>query len=65
MKFKLIEKGNPKQPTAPRKWYPIVINAGKFTIRDFAKEIAGHSSLTRDDIENRSFGIKLQRRVKC
>jgi hypothetical protein len=28
------------------------VNAGKFTIRDFAKEIAGRSSLTRGDIEN-------------
>jgi predicted histone-like DNA-binding protein len=52
MKFKLIEKGNPTQPTAPKKWYPSAVNAGKFTIRDFAKEIAGRSSLTRGDIEN-------------
>jgi predicted histone-like DNA-binding protein len=52
MKFKLIEKGNPSQPTAPKKWYPSAVNAGKFTIRDFAKEIAGRSSLTRGDIEN-------------
>jgi predicted histone-like DNA-binding protein len=52
MKFKLIEKGNPQQPTAPKKWYPSAVNAGKFTIKDFAKEIAGRSSLTRGDIEN-------------
>jgi len=52
MKFKLIEKGNPSQPAAPKKWYPSAINAGKFTIKDFAKEIAGRSSLTRGDIEN-------------
>jgi predicted histone-like DNA-binding protein len=52
MKFKLIEKGNPSQPAAPKKWYPIAVNAGKFTIKDFAKEIAGRSSLTRGDIEN-------------
>ncbi|MDR0560980.1 MAG: DNA-binding protein [Prevotellaceae bacterium] len=52
MKFKLIEKGNPNQPAAPKKWYPSAVNAGKFTIRDFAKEIAGRSSLTRGDIEN-------------
>jgi predicted histone-like DNA-binding protein len=52
MKFKLIEKGNPNQPTAPKKWYPSAVNAGKFTIKDFAKDIAGRSSLTRGDIEN-------------
>jgi predicted histone-like DNA-binding protein len=52
MKFKLIEKGNPQQPAVPKKWYPSAVNAGKFTIKDFAKEIAGRSSLTRGDIEN-------------
>jgi predicted histone-like DNA-binding protein len=52
MKFKLVEKGNPSQPTAPKKWYPSAVNAGKVTIKDFAKEIAGRSSLTRGDIEN-------------
>jgi predicted histone-like DNA-binding protein len=52
MKFKLIEKGNPSQPTAPKKWYPSAVNAGKVTVKDFAKEIAGRSSLTRGDIEN-------------
>ena len=52
MKYKLIEKGNPSQPAAPKKWYPNAVNAGKFTVSDFAKEIAGRSSLTRGDIEN-------------
>ncbi|MDR1346102.1 MAG: HU family DNA-binding protein [Bacteroidales bacterium] len=52
MKFKLIEKGVPNAPTAPKKWYPIAVNAGKFTLKDFAREIAGRSSLTRGDIEN-------------
>jgi hypothetical protein len=28
MKFKLIEKGNPQQPSAPKKWYPSAVNAG-------------------------------------
>jgi predicted histone-like DNA-binding protein len=52
MKFKLIKKGNPSQPAAPQKWYPSAVNAGKLTLKDFAKEIAGRSSLTRGDIEN-------------
>jgi predicted histone-like DNA-binding protein len=52
MKFRLIQKGNPSQPTAPKKYYPSAVNAGKFTIKDVAKEIAGRSSLTRGDIEN-------------
>jgi predicted histone-like DNA-binding protein len=52
MKFRLIERANPNQPSAPKRYYPSAVNAGKFTIKDFAKEIAGRSSLTRGDIEN-------------
>jgi predicted histone-like DNA-binding protein len=52
MKYKVIEKGNPLNPAAPKKQYANAVNAGKFTIKDFAKEISGRSSLTRGDIEN-------------
>jgi predicted histone-like DNA-binding protein len=52
MKYKIIEKGNPGNPAAPKKWYASPVNAGKFTVKSFAKEIAGRSSLTRGDIEN-------------
>ncbi|GHT69177.1 hypothetical protein AGMMS50239_35530 [Bacteroidia bacterium] len=52
MKYKLVEKGNPAKPEQPKKYYANAVNAGKFTIKDFAKEIAGRSSLTRGDIEN-------------
>ena len=52
MKYKVIEKNNPQQPAEPKKQYASPVNAGKFTIKDFAKEIAGRSSLTRGDIEN-------------
>ena len=51
MKFKVVEKANP-QNRAKSKWYANAINAGKLTIRDFAKEISGRSSLTRGDVEN-------------
>jgi predicted histone-like DNA-binding protein len=52
MKYKLVERGNPSKPEDAKKWYASPVNAGKFTIKDFAKEIAGRSSLTRGDIEN-------------
>jgi predicted histone-like DNA-binding protein len=52
MKYKVIERGNPLQPAAPKKQYASPVNAGNFTIKDFAKEISGRSSLTRGDIEN-------------
>ncbi|MDR1336050.1 MAG: DNA-binding protein, partial [Tannerella sp.] len=49
MKYKVVEKGNPSDPTAPKKQYANAVNAGRLTIKDFAKEIAGRSSLTRGD----------------
>ncbi|MDR0754978.1 MAG: HU family DNA-binding protein [Prevotellaceae bacterium] len=52
MKYRVIEKGNPSNSAAPKKQYASAVNAGKFTIKQFAKEIAGRSSLTRGDIEN-------------
>jgi predicted histone-like DNA-binding protein len=52
MKYKVIKKANPLKPGEPKKLYASPVNAGKFTIKDFAKEISGRSSLTRGDIEN-------------
>jgi predicted histone-like DNA-binding protein len=52
MKYRIIRRGNPANPAAPKKQYASAVNAGKFTLKNFAKEIAGRSSLTRGDIEN-------------
>jgi predicted histone-like DNA-binding protein len=52
MKYKVIERKNPQNPQAQGKYYASAVNSGKFTIKNFAKEIAGRSSLTRGDIEN-------------
>jgi predicted histone-like DNA-binding protein len=52
MKFKIIERINPGNPTAPKKQYASPVNAGTMNLKDIAKEIAGRSSLTRGDIEN-------------
>ncbi|MDR0348875.1 MAG: hypothetical protein LBH90_05200 [Tannerella sp.] len=49
---RLVEGSNPLKPAEQKKWYANPVNAGKFTVKDFAKEIAGRSSLTRGDIEN-------------
>ena len=51
MKFRVIEKFNPQKKEI-KKWYATSVNTGKFTLKDFSKEIAGRSSLTRGDIEN-------------
>jgi predicted histone-like DNA-binding protein len=52
MKYKLVERGNPARQGEPKKWYASPVNTGKLTVKSFAKEIAGRSSLTRGDIEN-------------
>ncbi|MDR0872514.1 MAG: HU family DNA-binding protein [Prevotellaceae bacterium] len=52
MKYKVVERKNPQSPQAQGKFYANPVNAGKFTIKEFSKEIAGRSSLTRGDIEN-------------
>ncbi len=52
MKYKLVQRVKPSDPLAPKKWYANPVNAGRFTVKDFAKEIAGRSSLTRGDVEN-------------
>ena len=52
MKVKLVVRTNPRKQGDPGKWYANPVNAGKKTLRDIAKDIAGRSSLTRGDIEN-------------
>lgn len=51
MKYKLIERGNPGNAAAPKKWYASPVQSGKtVTIEDLAKQISGRSSLTRGDL---------------
>ncbi len=52
MKIKLIQRGNPQQPTAPKKWYANPVNQGTISNHQISKEISGRSSLTRGDVIN-------------
>ena len=47
----MVQRKNP-QKKSEVKYYASPVNAGKKTLRDIAKDIAGRSSLTRGDIEN-------------
>ena len=51
MKVKLVKRKNPQDKTKS-KFYANAVNAGRKTLRDVARDIAGRSSLTRGDIEN-------------
>ena len=52
MKYHLIQRHNPHDPTAPRKYYPQLILSTKLGLREFAEDIVGRSSLTLGDVEN-------------
>jgi predicted histone-like DNA-binding protein len=52
MKYRVVRKVNPRNPAGPKLKYASPVNAGKLTLKELAKEIAGRSSLTRGDIEN-------------
>jgi predicted histone-like DNA-binding protein len=52
MKYIVIQRKNPLQPQTAGLFYANAVNEGKFSLRDFAKEIEGRSSLTRGDIQN-------------
>lgn len=53
MKYKLIERANPQEKEAKKKWYASPVQAGKpITLDELAKVIAGRSSLTRGDVTN-------------
>ncbi len=52
MKIKLVQRRNPQQPEAAKKWYASPVNQGVISKHHISKEIAGRSSLTRGDISN-------------
>ena len=52
MKYKLVERKNPQQPTAAGKLYASPVNDGKVSQKEIAAEIVGMSSLARGDVAN-------------
>ena len=50
MKYKLVQRTNPQDKTAPAKWYANAVNEGKIGKREISCEIAGRSSLTSGDV---------------
>ena len=52
LKYKLIERGLPNDPTAPKKFYATNVSQGKKTLNAIGKDIADISSLSRGDIQN-------------
>lgn len=52
LKYKLIEKQNPRNPNAPKKFYAANVKRGSKSISTISKDIQSKSSLTRGDIQS-------------
>ncbi|MDY0015317.1 MAG: DNA-binding protein [Bacteroidales bacterium] len=52
MKYKLIQRINPKDVQSPKKWYALPVNNGLVSVEEMAQLIALRSSLTPGDVYN-------------
>ena len=50
VKFNIVERGNPSNPEAPKKFYPSIQSSGRLTLRELAEQAADRSTLTAADI---------------
>ena len=48
IKYRLVERGNPLNPAASKKWYAMAKSSGEFTFRKLSKEIAEGSTTVSD-----------------
>lgn len=49
VKYNLIERANPLDRAAPKKWYPSIEASGRLTVRQLAAIAADRSTLTETD----------------
>ncbi len=49
VKFNIVERGNPSNLQAPKKFYPSVVASGRKTLRQIAKRIAEISTISNAD----------------
>jgi hypothetical protein len=52
MKYRVIQRKNPQNPQTAGLFYANAVNEGKFSLRDFTREIEERSSPTRGNIRN-------------
>ena len=48
-KYNVVERGNPADPEAPKKYYPSYVSTGKVRLRDMAERIAEISTMSTID----------------
>lgn len=49
VKYNVIERGNPSDTSAPKKYYPSVVSSGKINMRTVAKRAAEMSTVSMPD----------------
>ncbi|MBN1430923.1 MAG: HU family DNA-binding protein [Anaerolineae bacterium] len=49
VKFNVVERGNPGDPAAPKKFYPSIVSSGRVTLRQLAQDIARISTVSSAD----------------
>lgn len=52
LKYKLVQKGNPRDLSAPKKYYANHASSGRKTLKHLSRDIEDRSSLSRGDISN-------------
>ena len=50
VKFNIVERGNPSNPQAPKKFYPSIQSSGRITTRELAEMAAERSTLSTMDM---------------
>jgi predicted histone-like DNA-binding protein len=50
IEYTLAERGNPANPTAPKKFYATAKSTGETTVRELAKRISGISTVSTVDV---------------
>ncbi len=50
VKFNIVERGNPSNPQAPKKYYPSIQSSGRITTRELAEMAAERSTLSTMDM---------------
>jgi len=49
VKYNVVERGNPSNPTAPKKFYPSIESSGRKTLRQMAERISQISTVSTAD----------------
>ena len=50
LRFKLVQRRNPQEPSAPQKYYATVVPNGKRTLKNLSERVASHTTMSAPDV---------------